>query len=217
MLILNVPYKEKDQAKALGAKWNPDIKKWYVQNRQDYVKFCKWVVPQGNIIVCNNLYVLEGRQSCFKCGKETRVIGFGIEDFYDFSHYDVEESSLDEVEYWSGVIRMAGHINPIPEKILIYLQKNYNYKMRYSKTTNESHINNCCDNCDVLQGDFYLFSEVDSPFWIDSEEKVKALKIYKIPLKQDIIIDANIGYSNTDEWLKLYGNIELLDIEKYIG
>ena len=55
MLILNVPYKEKDQAKALGAKWNPDIKKWYVQNRQDYVKFCKWVVPQGNIIVCNNL------------------------------------------------------------------------------------------------------------------------------------------------------------------
>ena len=42
-------------------------------------------------------------------------------------------------------------------------------------------------------------------------------KIYKIPLKQDIIIDANIGYSNTDEWLKLYGNIELLDIEKYIG
>ena len=119
MLILNVPYKEKDQAKALGAKWNPDIKKWYVQNRQDYVKFCKWVVPQGNIIVCNNLYVLEGRQSCFKCGKETRVIGFGIEDFYDFSDYDVEESSLDEVEYWSGVIRMAGHINPIPEKIQI--------------------------------------------------------------------------------------------------
>ena len=69
----------------------------------------------------------------------------------------------------------------------------------------------------MLQGDFYLFSDVDSPFWIDSEEKVKALKIYKIPLKQDIIIDANIGYSNTDEWLKLYGNIELLDIEKYIG
>ena len=169
MLILNVPYKEKDQAKALGAKWNPDIKKWYVQNRQDYVKFCKWVVPYGNIIVCNNLYVLEGRQSCFKCGKETRVIGFGIEDFYDFSDYDVEESSLDEVEYWSGVIRMAGHINPIPEKILTYLQKNYNYKMRYSKTTNESHINNCCDNCDVLQRDFYLFSDVDSPFWIDSE------------------------------------------------
>ena len=57
MLILNVPYKEKDQAKALGAKWNPDIKKWYVQNRQDYVKFCKWVVPQGNIIVLSLIHI----------------------------------------------------------------------------------------------------------------------------------------------------------------
>ena len=202
MLILNVPYKEKDEAKALGAKWNPNIKKWYVQNRQDYVKFYKWIMPQGSIIVCNNLYVIEGRQRCFKCGKETRVIGFGIEDFYDFSDYDIEDSLLDEVEYWSGVIR-----------ILTYLQKNYNYKMRYSKTTNESHINNCCDNCDVLQGDFYLFSEVDSPFWIDSEEKVRGLKIYRIPLKHDIAVDANVGYSNTDEWLKMYGNIEVLDID----
>ena len=153
---------------------------------------------------------------CFKCGKETRVIGFGIEDFYDFSDYNMEDNSLGEVEYWSDVIRIAGPINPIPEKILTYLQKNYNYKMRYSKTTNESHINNCCDNCDVLQGDFYLYSEVDSPFWIDSEEKVKDLKIYKIPLRQDIIVDANFGYSNTDEWLKMYGNIELLDIDNMV-
>ena len=87
---------------------------------------------QESIIVWGNLYVIEGRQRCFKCGKETRVIGFGIEDFYDFSDYDIEDSLLDEVEYWSGVIRIAGPINPIPEKILTYLQKNYNYKMRYS-------------------------------------------------------------------------------------
>ena len=35
-LILNVPYKEKDEAKALGAKWNPQLKKWYVEKRMDY-------------------------------------------------------------------------------------------------------------------------------------------------------------------------------------
>lgn len=26
--VLNVPYKDKDKAKELGAKWNPDLKKW---------------------------------------------------------------------------------------------------------------------------------------------------------------------------------------------
>jgi hypothetical protein len=27
---LRVPYSEKDEAKALGARWDPSIKKWYV-------------------------------------------------------------------------------------------------------------------------------------------------------------------------------------------
>lgn len=26
MLLLNVPYEEKDEAKSLGAKWNPELK-----------------------------------------------------------------------------------------------------------------------------------------------------------------------------------------------
>lgn len=29
-LILHVPYSEKDEAKALGARWNPDLRTWYV-------------------------------------------------------------------------------------------------------------------------------------------------------------------------------------------
>ena len=214
MLLLNVPYKEKDEAKKLGAKWNPDIKKWYVQDRKEYFRFYKWITTQGRIVACNNIYVLEGKQKCFKCGRETKVIGFGLEDYYDFSAYDIEDGLTKRVEYYNDVIRIVGPIEPIPETILKYLQKNYNYKMRYSKTTNESHINNCCDNCDVLQGDFFLFSEVDSPFWIDSVEKVKNLKIYRIPLKNDIILDASIRYSSTDEWMKEYGDIEVLDICK---
>lgn len=38
MLVLNVPYEEKEEAKKLGARWNLEIKRWYVQNRQDYPK-----------------------------------------------------------------------------------------------------------------------------------------------------------------------------------
>ena len=59
---------------------------------------------------------------------------------------------------------------------------------------------------------FYLFSEVDSPFWIDSEEKIRNLKIYRIPLRNDLILSANVGFGNTDEWLKEYGKIVELDL-----
>ena len=32
-LIIDVPFSEKDEVKSLGAKWNPKLKKWYVQER----------------------------------------------------------------------------------------------------------------------------------------------------------------------------------------
>lgn len=39
-LYLDVPYQEKDRAKALGAKWDAKVKKWYTDaERKQYVKF----------------------------------------------------------------------------------------------------------------------------------------------------------------------------------
>ncbi len=39
---LNVPYAEKDAAKALGAKWDAANKKWYVPGSLDISDFAKW-------------------------------------------------------------------------------------------------------------------------------------------------------------------------------
>lgn len=212
MLLLNVPYGDKDEAKSLGAKWNPELKKWYVQNKDNYPKFAKWILTQGYIVACDAIYVLEGKHKCFKCGKETKVIGFALENFYEFEGEPYDDEDV-EYTYDCGVIRIAGPIDPIPAPILNYLQSIYNYKERYSNTTGESHINNCCDNCDVLQGDYFLFREVNSPFFIDSVEKVRNLKIYKINLKHDIIIKANVCYGSEDEMIKQYGNYQVLDID----
>ena len=54
MLVLKVPYAEKDQAKALGARWNNDRKVWYVPDGQPSAPFEKWLTspqetsPAGN-------------------------------------------------------------------------------------------------------------------------------------------------------------------------
>ena len=42
MLFLNVPYAEKDEAKALGARWNPTKRRWYVPDGVSTVAFAKW-------------------------------------------------------------------------------------------------------------------------------------------------------------------------------
>ena len=43
-LLLNASYDDKDMVKKLGAYWNPTLKKWYVQNEQDYEKFIPWIL-----------------------------------------------------------------------------------------------------------------------------------------------------------------------------
>lgn len=40
---LDVPFEEKDEAKALGAKWDPDIKRWFVPQGIDVEDFSQWL------------------------------------------------------------------------------------------------------------------------------------------------------------------------------
>jgi hypothetical protein len=43
MLLLTVPFAEKDQAKALGARWNAAKKKWYIPEGVGIAPFEKWL------------------------------------------------------------------------------------------------------------------------------------------------------------------------------
>ena len=46
MVRLNVPYVEKDQAKALGARWNYQGRFWYCEEDQTD-RFTRWLIPNG--------------------------------------------------------------------------------------------------------------------------------------------------------------------------
>ena len=46
-IILEVPFKEKDLAKALGAWWDPEIKKWFVPKGRDSTPFARWIAVDG--------------------------------------------------------------------------------------------------------------------------------------------------------------------------
>lgn len=43
MVFLTVPYAEKDAAKALGARWNPTRRRWYVADGVSTEPFGKWI------------------------------------------------------------------------------------------------------------------------------------------------------------------------------
>lgn len=51
---INVPYAEKDEAKALGARWDADAKSWYYTDESDKKKFGKWL-PKGKFMKLSDL------------------------------------------------------------------------------------------------------------------------------------------------------------------
>ncbi|WP_156901978.1 DUF5710 domain-containing protein [Azohydromonas australica] len=42
-VILDCPFEQRNQAKALGARWDPAIKKWYVMDPPDLAPFAPWL------------------------------------------------------------------------------------------------------------------------------------------------------------------------------
>nr|WP_278679085.1 hypothetical protein [Clostridium paraputrificum] len=77
-----------------------------------------------------------------------------------------------------------------------------------------SYLANCCEHCDVLQGKFFLFGEVGSPFFI-SEDKIAAnLNLYKIQLEYDLVLkELDIAWCSTDFMIKKYGQIIPVDFK----
>jgi len=50
--FLQVPFSEKDEARRLGAKWNPARKLWYIENVEDMKPFLRWIDP--SLLECSD-------------------------------------------------------------------------------------------------------------------------------------------------------------------
>ncbi len=44
-IYLNVPYADKDQARRAGARWDPHVRKWYVEGRT-LTPFMRWLADE---------------------------------------------------------------------------------------------------------------------------------------------------------------------------
>lgn len=180
MLALNVSYNEKEEAKALGARWNPKEKLWMAPGNDidGYMRFAKWI--DGSNIIRKELCIVEAARKCWKCGKETPVICFAIRDYYSL------EFGGENVREWT----FTSVFSQLPEEIFSYVKSNYNFKLKYSNTIQQSYYANCCKWCDSLQGNNYLFNEVlESPFYVNNQESAQRLTMHRIQLPYDFSTD----------------------------
>lgn len=221
-LFLNVPYSEKDEAKALGAKWNAKVKKWYVdKKREEYVRFAKWILNNDDeaFIATNYIYVIEGKHKCWKCGRPTRVIGLGVSEYIhvygdeDEPQYETSDDFVDTCKELN--LAWTDDEDDIPPKLLRYLKENYSVKTGYSKTIGDKCFANHCDCCGALQGNWFLFDEPSSPLSSSAFddrliERMRNLKIMRIPIEDDLQLNWSIGFCSNDYAYFEYAKFEEL-------
>lgn len=209
-LYLEVPYAEKALTKSLGAQWDPMLKKWFYQGPvSDYVKFARWIAGNREltIIAHEYIYIVEGTQTCFRCGKPTRVIGLGIGEhtrIYCNDDGSFESETIEDlVGYEPLFLSWVDDEKDIPPALLRYIKERYNVRTGFSKTAGECFANHC-DHCGVIQGNWYLFEE-DSPLTAfipdgpELREKLSRLKIYSIGIDENLVLDWNFGMGDHDE------------------
>ncbi len=185
MLYLNIPYNEKDEAKKLFAKWDPNKKQWYATNKKDYYKFKKWI--SENYILCDYVYIASCEIKCWRCNNLTTVIAFAIESDNIIDLANNFKNIKDETGFDLLIYPIS---SDIPLSIKTIMEQNFSCKNKYSKTTNTTYFANTCQYCDALQGDFFLYEEVDSPF---SPFSNKPLSLLKISLLNDIPFNLTIN------------------------
>lgn len=121
---LDVPFPEKDTAKSLGARWDQQVKKWYVPEGVSLDQFQQWLPAF--------MYIVLAKQECWKCHKETKLVAMGI-------------------PYEGNSLALLPHLECMPYEMRKYiLEQGVNYHAKFSTTTGLNKINNCCEHCDSL-------------------------------------------------------------------
>lgn len=151
-ILLNVPYEEKDLAKQQGAKWNPQLKSWYVDDVEKIRAVSKWLGKCN--IICENLYLLKKKQTCWKCRMETDVYMLATDKSY----------ALENGFQCNNNLLLLTYVKSMPLKLSEYLKKCLYYPT-FSKTINEKYFINHCSFCKNVQGDNFLHEVPKQAFY----------------------------------------------------
>jgi len=190
IVFLDVPYHEKDEAKRLGAKWDPGERKWYVPEGRSLEPFTKWLPDVGEasgLQISAPIYVVESSTCCWSCGCETPVIALAV-DRLDGLKAEAEESCL----------LLLSTVENIPGELANLLGRRYSFfRKRYSKTAGTRYFMNHC-SCGAPLGDFFLHSEPGGAFFPTAPEEVENIVLRELPVAGPFKVEASCGQAYPD-------------------
>lgn len=209
---LAVPFAEKDAAKALGARWNPEVKSWFVPEHMSTAPFSRWLptdVSEGAVVPPRASAVavtsapgrsddhddddggVLGRDSC--TGKATLESPIFIAE---------SETNCWRCRRQTPVIAVAAsrvitegmerieeltlisNLISIPRDLANVMAGRWpNYKPAYSKTGGGRYVMNHCAHCGAKLGDHFLHDEPGGAFLPMRSEDARHIVLHSLPLR----------------------------------
>lgn len=146
--MIEVPFAEKDDAKALGARWDPAARSWYVPAGRDPALFARWIPRpfriDGPTIPARLVGLVE---RCYRCSSR----GVALAGILVSTHYSLDPCGFIGFDFVARVL--AELVNDTP------LAQRYNIgriRLRSSQIRPEGYVANACGYCDTLWGSFPL-------------------------------------------------------------
>lgn len=211
---LNVPFEEKELAKKLGARWDPDKKVWYAPSGTKLAEFEKWVVkPPQFTFRADSYYITKAYGGCWACSGKTLYIGLGVPSgFLANQPIDDEFDGMDDEELESSASYRAGvaagwfvchfsallyWVRDISDAVHCHMrQHSRNYRVSFSQTAGMAYWMNHCDHCGVKQGDFKDYGEPDGLF-----RDYGRFTIHKVLEPLSVNCDEYLSDKEIDEYL----------------
>ena len=152
---LYVPPEEKAEAQALGACWDADSKRWYIDSGEPSTKYSRWLPDAEHgeefTITSTEAYVAAATTPCQRCHSAIQVIcihcasgtvcGEPLDRFTVSDVWSVDDSLARQLARWP------------------------NYRKVIVEHAEDAYFANHCPACGAPQEDMYLHSEPDEPFF----------------------------------------------------
>lgn len=168
---LEVPYRERELARRLGARWDSQRRVWYVVGGKDLTRFKDWLPRAPHVNHRSASYVLlESQRVCWQCRQLTRVFGFALPGGHEALEARDDDSCADG-EPESGVrwvtqrdATVLSYISHLSASALSRMEwLTPRYRKDFSAATRSRYYMNHCEGCDSKLGDFDTVDEYDAP------------------------------------------------------
>lgn len=200
---LNVPYAQKDEAKSLGARWDPQAKVWYIPEGTPSYPLSRWLPKQHHepefFIRSPYYYIVESVSDCWKCHQSTAVFSFVLPEEHEEFQYiddDTEEPMQGEWQVVGnrGTALNVNNLSPAVLKRIYQFTKNF--KLTYSKMADSHYFMNHCQYCNAKLGDFFMHSEPGGAFFPMTPEHACQMILFRINERFDA--NCSVSYATED-------------------